>query len=236
MSEPTMCGRIWRFVKVVIIWKLVLVSLIFAYRHRSGHATSMQNIDDESQFESNEFINNRNDDAWWERGSCNSGIRYSSNNNTSSVKGTCGRRSSDLGPGQRILSYCLYGNYTQYASGLPFILEDISVLYPGWILRLYTQPQLYKDQLCPLMEKYHQLHVCDVTSLPGKLGDISVLEPRMWRFSAIGDEQADVLMFRDLDAQVHVLKINILLVNFCRYSLFEIRYYVITVPSNVNYY
>ena len=191
-----LCSRICKFIKTVLIWKILIIFLVLIYRRST-------NITDDNLLTNYNLTNL----PWWEEGECfNHVIRDDTNEGKGdlyNLKGTCGYRSSEYGSGQKILSYCLYGNYTQYARGLPFILDTTLRLYPGWIVRLYVEPQVYKNELCPLLSKYPHLHVCDVTSLPGEsLGDIRNVEPRLWRLAALGDELVDVFLSRDIDSEV----------------------------------
>ncbi|KAF2348068.1 hypothetical protein FHG87_021176 [Trinorchestia longiramus] len=111
-------------------------------------------------------------------------------------------RANALGGGQKIITYCLFGNYATYASGFAETLQKIKQSYPGWVIRLYTEPQQYTKELLPLQVRYPNLYICDVANLPGSIRDVTGVDPRLWRVAALGDELVDVFLSRDLDAMM----------------------------------
>ncbi|CAL4113216.1 unnamed protein product [Meganyctiphanes norvegica] len=117
------------------------------------------------------------------------------------ISGHCGRRSWEAGPGQKIISFSLYGNNKKYLIGLEANLNASKHLYPNYFVRLYTDPVPYKKLLCPLLRKYEHFHICDVKSLP-TLGNIHKVQPIMWRLAPLGDPQVDILLVRDPDSQI----------------------------------
>ncbi|KAK8407541.1 hypothetical protein O3P69_002234 [Scylla paramamosain] len=117
------------------------------------------------------------------------------------VNGTCGRRPWNVG--SKVLSFSLYGNNPGYWRGLEDILLKVEKLYPGWKVRLYTNPRYSAATLCPLLHRYNcLLYICDITSLPHPLGNLSNVHPMMWRLAPLGDSKISALLIRDTDSRV----------------------------------
>ncbi|KAK8407552.1 hypothetical protein O3P69_002244 [Scylla paramamosain] len=108
------------------------------------------------------------------------------------VNGTCGRRPWNVG--SKVLSFSLYGNNPGYWKGLEDILLKV---------RLYTNPRYNAATLCPLLHRYNcLLYICDITSLPHPLGNLSNVHPMMWRLAPLGDSKISAMLIRDTDSQV----------------------------------
>ncbi|XP_063589656.1 uncharacterized protein LOC134766655 [Penaeus indicus] len=134
---------------------------------------------------------------WWDGGGeCGPTAGLPSVEN---VTGTCGRRAARSGYGQRVISLSLYGNNLEYWAGLKFILEDSTKLYPGWTVRLHTDPRGHEARLCPLLRQHPHFSVCDVHRLPA-LGDVRDVNPMLWRAAPLGDPQVAALTIRDVDS------------------------------------
>lgn len=161
---------------------------------------------------SDEVKNNSNDFSlpWWEAGSCDAGENFVPEAITKNLNGTCGVRSSNWGPRQRVISYCFYGGNEQfklYASGLPDILKTAQNLFPGWIIRLYTIVPHNKEQLCPLLQQFPNFHLCDIERLPGEHRNLSDIGPMLWRMAPMADDLVDIFTSRDIDAWVKSVEI-----------------------------
>ncbi|XP_018013202.1 uncharacterized protein LOC108670253 [Hyalella azteca] len=154
---------------------------------------------------------------WWERVNvtdCNelNSFKYKnarkflpSTHNISNFKpiiGHCGYRASLLGDDQKVISYSVYGNDSDYFYGISFIMEDARILYPGWNIRIHTLPKEHYSFFCPLLMKYPNLALCDAENLPEPLGDVSMLNPMLWRSSPMGDPQVERFIVRDSDAKL----------------------------------
>ncbi|XP_037795149.1 uncharacterized protein LOC119590551 isoform X2 [Penaeus monodon] len=118
------------------------------------------------------------------------------------VGGSCGRRAWAAGGGQRVITYSLFGNLTKYWNGLGDILVTTKQLYPGWNVWLYTIPSGRESILCPLMHAHPHLYICDVTNLPPPLGNVTEVNPSMWRFLAMGDDMLSAMAVRDTDSKI----------------------------------
>ncbi|CAL4063259.1 unnamed protein product [Meganyctiphanes norvegica] len=146
---------------------------------------------------------------WWDGGTECASTNVSSlgkfQHSTGSIaeaEASCGERASAMGTDQKVVSFTLYGDDPQYAQGLEDNIVTIAQLYPGYLVRLYTDPRGNKDLLCPLLQQYPTLFVCDVTSLPGIHDQLMNIHPQMWRFAPMGDPQVQILLVRDIDSLV----------------------------------
>lgn len=114
----------------------------------------------------------------------------------------CSAHASQAGSNQKVISYCMFGNFSVYGSRFSSILSSVKLLYPGWNVRVYMEAKNCDASFMSLMKNHSNLFLCDVAQLPSDPRDIRHVEPRLWRLAALADEQADVLLFRDVDAVV----------------------------------
>lgn len=134
---------------------------------------------------------------------------YISKNETGSH---CGFRAYQKGDKQSVVSYSLYGNDSIYFQGFPQILNDITELYPHWLVRIYTDPRERKDLLCPLLIKHANLFICDIMNLPFPLGNVSSSNERLWRVAPLGDMQVIRFISRDSDSKVSENIYNVVII------------------------
>ena len=147
---------------------------------------------------------------WWERRSCYKKIVKKSEENEydkwrreKSKNTTCGYKAWQQGHGQKILSYTIYGNSTMFWVGINHLLFTAKIKYPGWNVRIHVIANKFSKAIfCPLMEMHNNLHVCDVTSLPEPLGNISTSLGKIWRFVPMADSMVDIMLSRDSDSMV----------------------------------
>ncbi|CAL4065141.1 unnamed protein product [Meganyctiphanes norvegica] len=160
---------------------------------------------------SNEIGESEMELPWWDGGpGCPSNYVSSLQRNNQStdsiapVEGSCGQRAWAMGPRQRVVAFTLYGDDLTYAKGMEDNIIAIAQLYPGYLVRLYTDTRGKKALLCPLLQKYPILYLCDVTRVPERFGDgLENIHPQMWRFAPMGDPQVQVLLIRDIDSLVN---------------------------------
>lgn len=74
-------------------------------------------------------------------------------------------------------------------------------LFPGWAAWVYTDPRGREDVLCPLLQDFPYLYVCDVTNLPS-FGDVTSIHNMVWRALPLGDARVSAFVVRDSDALV----------------------------------
>jgi hypothetical protein len=74
---------------------------------------------------------------------------------------------------QKVISYSLFLRDTDavefFLDGVEPNLRKIQLLFPGWLVRIYTNIPLNK-YTCPFICKYDFLFWCDITSIP-KMGE-----------------------------------------------------------------
>lgn len=114
---------------------------------------------------------------------------------------TCGRTAFERGPHQKVIAFTYYKlNKTNpsvkerlYFKGINHNLQNITKLYPGWIMRLYFHIEKddlkTKETLCELLRKHSNLDLCKVDALPGRLGLNTSVHPGNWRFFPTLDPQ-----------------------------------------------
>ncbi|XP_037802002.1 uncharacterized protein LOC119596747 [Penaeus monodon] len=92
---------------------------------------------------------------WWDGGDCrchgNTCLpKQVRNLSWEDAGGACGRRAWLAGGGQKVISFALFGNNSQYWSAFGKNLNATRVMYPDWVVWLYTNPRAGKWSLCPL--------------------------------------------------------------------------------------
>lgn len=137
----------------------------------------------------------------------------------------CSDESSFRGQHQKVISYSLYGNYSDDQVGkryFPF-LQNISLTaseqYPDWIVRIYHNfSSAYLKENAPVFKKLchvfcHNPNVdlCSLHDMALRIGDaivpidpllITGLNPKMYRFLAMIDPNVDVVVSRDIDSLI----------------------------------
>ncbi|CAL4066363.1 unnamed protein product [Meganyctiphanes norvegica] len=141
--------------------------------------------------------------AWWdgdETCACNATGCIS--HPDTPLDGTCSRRAWAAGFEQNVVSLTVQGSLQPYETLLKRTLENVTTLYPGFFVRLYTDPENNKEVLCPLLKKFQILHVCNIQRLPEPLGNISSLHAGLWNLAPMGDQQVKLLLVRDFGAEI----------------------------------
>lgn len=128
---------------------------------------------------------------------------------------TCSERAFNRGTNQKVFSFSFYGDMTSslnqvrdYFEGIEENLKIINQSYPGHLMRLYVDvasEHLIWKELKDMMDRYSNLDVCDVNSLPGfRLAEAHKMFPMIWRFFPTLDPQVDIFLSRDLDSRISV--------------------------------
>ena len=118
-----------------------------------------------------------------------------------SGSGTCNEKAQNQGTGQKVFSFSVFGeSYNGYWWGIPTQVVWIEKLFPGWLVRFYTnQPKKLRD----LESRFpHLVFICDMRNLPESVRNLSESNPRVWRFLPLLDSQVDIANFRDTDSIV----------------------------------
>ncbi|KAL7642846.1 UNVERIFIED_CONTAM: hypothetical protein RMT77_006134 [Armadillidium vulgare] len=118
------------------------------------------------------------------------------------LRNTCSEEASLAGDNTKVISYCFSNADPKYSNGFNESLNNISIFYPDWLVRVYANEKdirFLQSKITP--RKF--LYYCDVNKLPYPLnGSLEGVPVRMWRFAAMGDSNIDVLLFRDTDSMV----------------------------------
>ncbi|KAK3875034.1 hypothetical protein Pcinc_020068 [Petrolisthes cinctipes] len=114
---------------------------------------------------------------------------------------TCGSTATLRGPGQKVVSYVVYGRFPNaYYNGLEKLVYEVPKFYPGWSMRVHlnwAQDNL-RDWACALACNNSHLDICNVQNLPG-IGNVNESFAMTWRFSVMGDPLVNRYIVRDSD-------------------------------------
>ena len=127
----------------------------------------------------------------------------------------CSPLADRRGPHQKVIAISIFGKeskvvdnpmYSWETSVLKFLqplAEEIRILLPQWILRVYVDftgsQQFQRD----FFQKFSNIDICDMEKIPMFGSSVpSFLPGRMWRFLPIFDPYVDYLLSRDLDSPI----------------------------------
>ncbi|KAK3875037.1 hypothetical protein Pcinc_020071 [Petrolisthes cinctipes] len=117
---------------------------------------------------------------------------------------TCGSTATLRGPGQKVVSYVVFGKFpSAYYNGLEKLVYEVPKFYPGWSMRVHlnwAQDNL-RDWACALACNNSHLDICNVQNLPG-IGNVNESFAMTWRFSVMGDPLVNRYIVRDSDTPV----------------------------------
>eukprot|EP00094_Tigriopus_californicus_P010194 TCALIF_09833-PA protein Name:"Protein of unknown function" AED:0.10 eAED:0.10 QI:0/0.33/0.25/1/0.33/0.25/4/193/306 len=125
---------------------------------------------------------------------------------------SCSKDAFSRGPGQKVVSFALYGDRNSthwkekgYFEGIRGNLETMEKMLPEGIMRIYFDLEpgdLILDELCHLACQSQVLDLCHARKLPGTpMKDAHRVFPMMWRFFPTLDWQVDQCFSRDLDSR-----------------------------------
>ncbi|KAB7496706.1 hypothetical protein Anas_06755, partial [Armadillidium nasatum] len=107
----------------------------------------------------------------------------------------------NLGLNQKVISYSFLNKSKRYWIGFNELMQNISVFYPGWRVRVYaSSPDI--SFLQSIMKNWTFVNFCDIDNLPPPIYSVRFYPVTMWRFAALGDDQVDVMLSRDLDSEI----------------------------------
>jgi hypothetical protein len=123
------------------------------------------------------------------------------------------------GPGQKVLSYSLYGTeLSNYFLYLDRLIPNAAKVYPNWTVRVYYDSRILNaSQVCHYECKYKQVSFCDINHIPFTTADYldynnvfetnssvvkkySYMHGMMWRWLPISDSFVDYFASRDVDS------------------------------------
>ncbi|CAF3402921.1 unnamed protein product [Rotaria socialis] len=119
----------------------------------------------------------------------------------------CSQYATFRGFHQRIIAISMYGpkenTLFSFKTSLNFLYElidDMTNIYPGWILRIYHDSSIKEDIICPIECAHNHVDFCNASAM-GNLRNVnSYMPPKIWRFLPVGDPLVDVMGSRDLDS------------------------------------
>jgi hypothetical protein len=83
------------------------------------------------------------------------------------------------------------------------LTEEIHILLPQWILRVYIDFTGSRKSEQEFFKNFSNIDVCDIKNIPMFDSSLtSLLSGRMWRFIPIFDPYVDYLLSRDLDSPI----------------------------------
>ena len=123
---------------------------------------------------------------------------------------TCGCRGDSRGSHQKVVSFSLYGNFSnketheRYVKAMESVAGQVHSAYPDWIIRIYTTAEnglILKKTF--ETEKY--VDICPVESVidearPYLVNKADKMFPMVWRFLPLLDPMVDLFMSRDADS------------------------------------
>ncbi|XP_069952086.1 uncharacterized protein [Cherax quadricarinatus] len=116
----------------------------------------------------------------------------------------CSSWSTQRGPGQKVVSYSVYGEFPgEYHRGLELLIPQVARMYPGWVIRLHLdlKQEQQREWACRLACNYDHLDLCDSTNITG-VGDVRGSTPTTWRFCVVGDPLVNRYIVRDADSPI----------------------------------
>ena len=96
---------------------------------------------------------------------------------------------------RKLISFSLWGNDPKYTIGAIKNAQLLESIYPGWVCRFYVGLSV-PNEIVKTLKSINNVEVF----LMDKNGDWSSM---FWRFYGAGDENYDVIIFRDTDSRIN---------------------------------
>ena len=131
-------------------------------------------------------------------------------NSSDTFKSLCGPTADNRGPGQRVISFSLFGEVQNYAAGVRGNILDLKAKYPkGYTARIYHDSSWERDPskmqlLCQVYcDNRDVMDLCPVRELHSPASGQPLLPKfgMVWRFAPMADEFVTEFHSRDLDSR-----------------------------------
>lgn len=96
------------------------------------------------------------------------------------------------GKQKKIISFCLFGKDAKYFSNVDECIKSYRRFFPGWIIRVYLGGDVAQAMIAKLRS-----YDCETVIMQKKGADYRYT---FWRFLALDDEDAAIVMLRDIDS------------------------------------
>ena len=127
----------------------------------------------------------------------------------------CSQTSDRRGPHQKVIAISIYAKGSKVVDNpmyswensvfifLEPLIEEIKLLLPQWILRIYIDFTGSTKSQQEYFKNFSNVDICDINHIPMFDSSLtSLLSGRMWRFIPIFDPYVDYLLSRDLDSPI----------------------------------
>lgn len=187
-----------RFRSIKIFVRISIVNVLIYLLYRKVFIKITENIEDQTESQSIHECG------------CEKEYFYPKNNQNKEIySSTCSDEGTFHSKEQKVISFALtHQNVNHiktehiYLNGIKENLKRIRILYPGYTLRLYTDIVLEsKSKYCTIFCENNDFFWCNIHKSPS-LGNLSKIEPSIWRFTPLGDETVDIFLSRDLEAYI----------------------------------
>lgn len=103
---------------------------------------------------------------------------------------------------KKLISFSLYGAEARYCEGAVLNVEAARAIYPGFICRFYIDEQVPDHVRARLQASGAELVPMGVAGARATGQDAVELPGMMWRFLALDDPEAEIVLMRDADSLI----------------------------------
>ncbi|CAG7724726.1 unnamed protein product, partial [Allacma fusca] len=140
---------------------------------------------------------------------CNcTGFHQKTIDKNSFVESKCSDEATLAGANQHVLTFSFYSKpesvratNKSYFDGILPNLKGMKKIYPGWIMRVYTNAS-YTPEFCDVVCADEKLFFCDIRGLQRFAPQVESVDPRLWRGMPMGDPTVKIFASRDLDSRL----------------------------------
>ncbi len=95
----------------------------------------------------------------------------------------------------KVITFSLWGNHSRYLIGTIKNIELAKIFYPDFFIWIYIHKETVPDDFI------QKLHIYNNIKIIYKTGNLLEIKPMMWRFSAIDDDDVELMLSRDTDTR-----------------------------------